>query len=104
MMYTGRYRNDGEMQIPDGYDGTMLGDDSSQGCDDPESVGTNAKPALLSGIFRGGLDGILKIPLLKGLNLGIEEILIGATALFLLTSKNGDKECAIMLLLLLFVT
>ena len=35
--------------------------------------------------------------------IGTEEILIIATALFLLFSKSGDKECAIMLGLLLFV-
>lgn len=35
--------------------------------------------------------------------IGTEEILIIATAAFLLFSKEGDKECAIILLLLLFV-
>ena len=35
--------------------------------------------------------------------IGTEEILLVGVALFLLFSKNGDKECAIMLLLLLFV-
>jgi hypothetical protein len=35
--------------------------------------------------------------------LGKEEILIIATAAFLFFSKDGDKECAIMLLLLLFL-
>ena len=34
---------------------------------------------------------------------GKEEILIIATAAFLFFSKEGDKECAIMLLLLLFL-
>ncbi len=36
-------------------------------------------------------------------NIGIEEILILATAAFLFFSKEGDKECAIMLMLLLFI-
>ncbi len=35
--------------------------------------------------------------------IGTEEILIIATAAFLFFSKEGDKECAIMLLLLLFL-
>ena len=35
--------------------------------------------------------------------LGAEELLIIGLALFLLFSKEGDKECAIILLLLLFV-
>ena len=43
-------------------------------------------------LFKGSLDKI-----------GTEEILLVGVALFLLFSKNGDKECAIMLLLLLFV-
>lgn len=44
-----------------------------------------------------GLDGI-------GLSkIGTEELLIIATALFLLFSKDGDKECALILLFLLFV-
>ena len=34
---------------------------------------------------------------------GTEEILIIGVALFLLLSKNGDKECAFILLFLLFV-
>ena len=35
--------------------------------------------------------------------IGTEEILIIATAAFLFFAKEGDKECAIMLLLLLFL-
>ena len=35
--------------------------------------------------------------------IGTEEILIIATALFLFLSKEGDRECAIMLLLLLVI-
>ncbi len=35
--------------------------------------------------------------------MGVEEILIIATAAFLFFTKDGDKECAIMLLLLLFL-
>ena len=36
-------------------------------------------------------------------NFGAEEILIGAVALYLFFSKDGDRECAIMLLILLFI-
>ncbi len=46
------------------------------------------------------------IPFLSGLRLpkiGSEEILIIGAALFLLFSKDGDKECAVILLLLLLV-
>ena len=47
------------------------------------------------------------IPVLGGIipsRIGTEEILIIATAIFLFFSKSGDKECAIMLGLLLLVT
>lgn len=45
------------------------------------------------------------LPFLKGgkFSLGHEEILILAIAAFLLFSHGGDKECAIMLLLLLWI-
>ena len=56
---------------------------------------------LLSGLFdKGGLLGGLG---LKMPSIGTEEILIIATAAFLLFSKNGDRECALILLLLLFI-
>ena len=49
----------------------------------------------ISGLFsKGGISSFIK-------GIGTEEILIIATAFFLLFSKDGDKECAIMLLLLL---
>ncbi len=57
----------------------------------------------LAGLFkRGGLLGEhigIKFP-----KIGTEEILIIAMALLLFFSKSGDKECAIMLALLLLVS
>ena len=50
---------------------------------------------LFGGIFKNGRFSLQKI--------GTEEILIIATAAFLFFSKDGDKECALMLLLLLFL-
>lgn len=56
---------------------------------------------LLSGLLRGsGLGGTFSDLFSK---IGIEEILIIAVAAFLFFSKDGDTECAILLLLLLFV-
>lgn len=55
----------------------------------------------LSGLFNkeGILGGLgLKMP-----RIGNEEILILATAAFLFFSKGGDRECALILLLLLFI-
>ena len=46
------------------------------------------------------------LPLKKGdgeFKFGTEEILISAVALYMFFSKSGDKECAIMLLILLFI-
>lgn len=56
----------------------------------------------LSGLFEGG-----RIPLLSSFRLprlGAEEILIIGAALLMFFSKNGDKECAVILILLLFVS
>lgn len=53
---------------------------------------------ILSGLF-GGEHSFLKMPKIGG-----EEILILATAALLFFSKEGDKECALMLLFLLFIT
>ena len=56
---------------------------------------------ILSGLFGSAGSG----GTLSGLfsNIGIEEILIIAVAAVLFFSKDGDSECAILLLLLLFV-
>ena len=128
-MYTRTY-NDGiaEIIIPEKYGGTSLGqkpinDDADTKANDEkilknpweseedvhtlkaendeESVETSVtdKSPLFSGIFskifKNDTFGLQKI--------GTEELLIIATAAFLLFSKEGDKECAIMLILLLFL-
>ncbi len=82
----------------------------------PKDIPEESVPASGSG---GILDGILGSPILKrfipsglfggrGLRslpdrIGTEEILIIGVALFLIFSRGGDTECAIMLLLLLFI-
>lgn len=56
---------------------------------------------ILSGLFdKGGLLGGLGLSMP---NIGTEEILILATAAFLFFSKSGDRECALLLLLLIFI-
>ena len=66
-----------------------------------ESEETSATP------MRGGIgtvfSGVFKNDLFTMPKIGREELLIIATAAFLLFSREGDKECAIMLLLLLFL-
>lgn len=64
------------------------------------------KPPKSDGILGGFLEKIAHAPIFKGdeaFKLGTEEILIIGVALFLLFSKGGDRECAIMLLLLLLI-
>jgi len=74
----------------------------------PENYEKKAEgDGLFASIFRGGHKASFldNLPFIKNgkFDIGTEEILIVAVALFLLFSKSGDKECAIMLLLLLFV-
>ena len=119
-MYTRSYFKDDtdSPQPPENYSGVALSED-----EEAESVDTGANPwekveevpvmknesrspfsdllfsGKLSGIFKrrgGGTGGLLG-------GIGTEEILIIAMALFLLLSKDGDKECAIMLLILLIL-
>ena len=119
------YPESGEkLSIPENYDGTALldtgaqqeektaeeagltaeynTDSATEGSRESESVfSVLGRAPFLSGVFgKGGLfSGInLKLP-----KIGTEEILILATAAFLFFSKEGDRECAVMLLLLLLI-
>ena len=104
MMYTRSYTRENDTSLPDGYGGTMLGCDDAPVREEPECKEASAPGmSLLARLMPRGIGGILPPSLFGGLKLGTEELLIGAIALFLLFSKSGDKECAIMLLLLLFI-
>ena len=125
-MYTRTYNeNVGEIIIPERYGGTSFGQKeenepekltTSEKSKNPwenedihteapqkseETVEASANPSklpfggLFASVFKNGALGLQKW--------GKEEILIIATAAFLLFSKEGDKECAIMLILLLFL-
>ena len=52
-------------------------------------------------LFTGGSP--LDLSRIKLPRIGTEEILIAGLALFLFFSKDGDRECAMLLLLLLFI-
>jgi hypothetical protein len=74
---------------------------------EPEAVETGG---FLSGIFeRLPLKSLfaagapLDVSKMRLPRIGTEEILIAGLALFLFFSKDGDKECAVLLLLLLFI-
>ncbi len=74
-------------------------------CEEKEEAATQCS-AHATGPQSGSLFGGIKLPFLDTLKIpeiGTEEILIIAVALFLLFSKDGDRECAVMLLLLLLV-
>lgn len=105
-MYTRDYTDGERLEVPMGYGGTLLdgreiGEESGQ--EHEESAPAGASPSHAHGL--GGL--FSRLPLgnfLSGIHIGWEELLIIAAALFLFLSKDGDKECAIMLAILLFIT
>lgn len=133
-MYSRSYIGKGDVAVPDGYDGIALKDietaekldtagineeksalkdaptlnpweaESRENCEEKEeSVGAFS----LFGSSLGNIFGGAKLPLIGSIKMpkiGTEEILILAAAAYLLFSKDGDKECAIILILLLFVT
>ncbi len=112
------------LSLPENYDGTAFMERNDAEIEDAveevsfnEASNTEAKQSaeqtggrafsglgnmpLFSGLFdKGGLLGGLG---LKWPHIGTEEILILATAAFLFFSKSGDRECALILLLLLFI-
>ena len=116
-MYTRSYYDTQDnISLPENYVGTAfreaeeaLADSTesvSEAAPSEDSVPSSALPLNKPTPFLGGILGSLKLPFADKLRLpeiGSEEILIIATAMFLLFSKNGDLECAIMLLLLLLI-
>ena len=99
--------------VPESYDGVRFVENNepqtpapvteSEVATEVVSAGAPAKTeqsgSILSGLFSGGIfgsGGFLS-------DIGIEEILIIAVAAFLFLSNDGDMECAIMLILLLFI-
>ncbi len=129
-MYTRSYTDENRIIIPESYGGVAFGkeeaihtDSETPGedtevfkpteekcdrCDIPadtdpkraDGIGAFLKKLPIGGIFTD----IFKGGKFSLNNIGTEEILILATAAFLFFSKDGDRECAIMLLLLLFVS
>ena len=123
-MYTRTYNDDKRgILIPDSYGGTALTDGGFGEGNDIEDKGKNpweeegesasAEPREEKNVptsqkssrwqFPPFLGNIFKNSNLSLQKIGTEEILLIATAAFLFFSKEGDKECAIMLLLLLFL-
>ena len=118
-MYSRNYYSERQdrLNLPENYDGTaFIETHADEGAPDrvieasyidegsqmeEKSLPSRDKTSLVSSLFSGnGLLGNLGLSIP---NLGAEEILIIATAAFLFFSKNGDRECALILLLLLFI-
>ena len=109
-MYSRSYYTEEEKLIPPvNYDGNAFSAEENQVQPEAQEVGADIGVAkrenvsspiftlpFLSGIFGDGAPSFLS-------KIGTEEILIIAAAAFLLFNKNGDKECAIILLILLFI-
>ena len=123
-MYTRTYSDDRHsILIPESYGGTALKESAPKESKETEDRGKNPweetertvaeeeknekseeafspiskpqSPSFFSNIFANSNFDLQ--------NIGKEELLLIAAAAFLFFSKDGDKECAIMLLLLLFL-
>ncbi len=125
-MYSRNFYQDSndQLNIPNNYDGTMFQDHENQHFEPnvPEVSFNEAQDAAVCNMSRGRensmAEGFGRLPFLSGLfgrdgflpglnlkmpKIGTEEILILVTAAFLIFSKSGDRECGILLLLLLLV-
>ena len=99
------------MNIPHDYSGSTFTDERMQedaAGESVEAVATGGGGILgsFASLFPLGRilpEGARSALHLEGFKLGTEELLIIALALFLFLSKDGDKECAIILFLLLFI-
>lgn len=115
-MYTRSYNDEAEiLRVPEGYSGTALQENiHTEPCVTAPLEDAPAKPneSVSAGLF----GNLFSSPMLKGVlggflgngtfgmpKIGTEEILIIATAAFLFFTSDGDRECAILLLLLLFI-
>ena len=112
-MYSRNYYTEdvGKPEPPENYNGTAFIEQKAE-----EAEPTFQPTDITAGALaekRGLSGGLSGIPILSSLfgsgrhfsleSIGIEEILIIATAAFLFFSKDGDKECALILLLILFI-
>ena len=118
-MYS-RPREDFGISLPGDYCGTAFKEDDAgssggicdRGRDESETCEMRERQDCAEGRRAPGISSFLsELPLFRGLGglglsvpaFGTEDILIIATAAFLFFSKSGDKECAIMILLLIFI-
>ena len=112
-MYSRSYdsTDEREVNVPLHYDGIAFGEGSPSTEEEnakEECQTVSASPTLksafaniplLKGLLSQGAEGSVRMP-----RIGKEEIILIAAAAFLFFTDSGDKECAIMLLLLVFLT
>ena len=111
-MYTRSfYKEDGGILLPENYDGVALREESENLQNEQVEKSENAaeqrsESESVFNLFKGNFPKNIFSGngLFKSFRLGLEEILILGVAAFLFFTKEGDKECAIMLLALLFIT
>ena len=106
-MYTRTYYpNEREISLPKNYDGTTFSEERSEVTEEAVEASAGGEVLKSSILKRLPLGGILSSFSFLGdgeFKLGSEEIIIIAIALFLFFTKEADKECGIMLLLLLLI-
>ena len=106
-MYTRTYyQNEGELSLPKNYDGTAFAEERSEIAENSEPASAGAEIIKNSFLKKIPLGSVLSSFNFLGdgeFKLGSEEIIIIGLALFLLFNKEADKECGIMLLLLLLI-
>ncbi len=130
-MYTRSYfTEDKKIDIPENYDGTAFNENRNEFAKEndaqvpdlekevSEEAFAEAEATAGRGIFTAladkiplkSLGRILPFPPFRdspqekeGFTFGTEEILIAIIALYMFFSKDGDRECAIMLAILLFI-
>ena len=100
-MYTRSFPEGADrVPLPSGYDGTAFEKEEAE-CfasvrEENEDKGLLSKIPLFKGIR--GLDSF-KLPF----EIGAEELMLIGIALLLFFSKDGDRECAVLIAILLFI-
>lgn len=110
-MYSRSFYPEGEEKtmLPENYDGTAFQNSSAEEGETQEaSARISPADSQGSGLFKSGSLPILSglfggLPGIKMPRIGTEEIIILTVAALLFFNKDGDKECAILLLVLLFI-
>lgn len=111
-MYTRSYP-ERESEIPEGYRGSAVSPSEGDGHYiegtknpwevEPPPTEEAAEASKSISPFSGLFGGLFQNGRFSLQSIGFEEILIIAAAAYMLMSRDGDRECGIMLLVLLFI-